>query len=87
MPVIGFLDSQSRTFADVVLPALRQGLKDNDYVERENIAIEYRWAENQIDQLPALAAARAAGRAASTKRRPINSPPRARCLRLLPRAL
>jgi putative ABC transport system substrate-binding protein len=56
MPVIGFLDSQSRTFADVVLPAFRQGLKDNGYVEGENIAIEYRWAENQIDRLPSLAA-------------------------------
>src|SRR5262245_40997448 len=54
MPVIGFLDSQSRTFADVVLPAFRQGLKDNGYVEGENVAIEYRWAENQIDRLPAL---------------------------------
>src|SRR5437016_5028900 len=56
LPVIGFLDSQSRTFADAVLPAFRQGLKDNGYVEGENVAIEYRWAENQIDRLPALAA-------------------------------
>src|SRR6476619_8229546 len=56
MPVIGFLDSQSRTFADVVLPAFRQGLKDNGYVEGENVAIEYSWAENQMDRLPSLAA-------------------------------
>src|SRR5437016_10774086 len=55
LPVIGFLDSQSRTFADAVLPAFRQGLKDNGYVEGENVAIEYRWAENQIDRLSALA--------------------------------
>jgi putative ABC transport system substrate-binding protein len=57
MGVIGFLDSQSRTYAtQQLLPAFRQGLKDNGYVEGENVAIEYRWAENQIDQLPALAA-------------------------------
>ena len=55
-PVIGFLDSQSRTFADFVLPAFRQGLKDNGYVEGDNVAVEYRFAENQIDRLPALAA-------------------------------
>ena len=55
-PVIGFLDSQSRTFADFVLPAFRQGLKDNGYVEGDNVAVEYRFAENQIDRLSALAA-------------------------------
>jgi putative ABC transport system substrate-binding protein len=56
MPVIGFLASSSRTLLGFVLPPFRQGLKDNGYVEGENVAIEYRWAENQIDQLPPLAA-------------------------------
>ena len=56
MPVIGFLDSRSPdTIADR-LRAFRQGLKDTGYVEGENVAIVYRWAENQIDRLPALAA-------------------------------
>src|ERR1700739_3218954 len=56
MPVIGFLAGTSPdTFADRVR-AFRQGLQDTGYLEGENVAIEYRWAENQIDRLPALAA-------------------------------
>ena len=56
MPVIGFLDPRSHhTLADQ-LRAFREGLKDSGYVERENVAIEYRWAENQLDRLPELAA-------------------------------
>jgi putative ABC transport system substrate-binding protein len=56
MPVIGFLEPRSPdTIADQ-LRAFRQGLKDTGYVEGENVAVEYRWAENQPDRLPALAA-------------------------------
>jgi putative tryptophan/tyrosine transport system substrate-binding protein len=56
MPVIGYLDPRSpHTIADQ-LRAFRQGLKDSGYVEGENVAIEYRWAEGQFDLLPALAA-------------------------------
>jgi putative ABC transport system substrate-binding protein len=54
MPVIGFLNA---TWPDAYrLQAFHQGLKDAGIIEGENVAIEYRWAENQIDRLPALAA-------------------------------
>jgi ABC-type uncharacterized transport system substrate-binding protein len=57
MPVIGFLDIRSpNTMMEERLRAFRQGLKDTGYVERENVAIEYRWAENQVERLPELAA-------------------------------
>ena len=56
MPVIGFLNPQSpETYAEP-MRTLRQGLKDAGYVEGENVAIEYRWVDNQYDRLPALAA-------------------------------
>ena len=56
MPVIGFLNPTSPDPNVDLLRAFRQGLKETGYVEGENVAIEYRWAENQIDRMPALAA-------------------------------
>ena len=56
MPVIGVLHSQSPDGYDNRLRAFRQGVRDAGYAEGENVAIEYRWAENQIDRLHDLAA-------------------------------
>ena len=56
MPVIGFLNSTSPGPYAHLVAAFRQGLKDSGYLEGQNIAIEFRWAEGRDDQLPALAA-------------------------------
>ena len=56
MPVIGYLDPRSPDAIGDFLRAFRQGLAETGYVVGENVAIEYRWAENQADRLPALAA-------------------------------
>ena len=56
MPVVGFLSSATPDLYAVRLRAFHQGLKEADYVEGQNIAIEYRWAEGSNDRLPELAA-------------------------------
>ena len=55
MPVIGWLNDGTRG-DELGLPAFRQGLGEVGFIEGKNVAIEYRWAENQADRLPALAA-------------------------------
>ena len=56
IPLIGFLDPRSPEGLTERLRGLRQGLKETGHVEGENVTIEYRWAENQLDRLPELAA-------------------------------
>ena len=54
-PVIGFLNFASATSYAPQLAAFLKGLGETGYVEGRNVAIEYRWAEHQINRLPALA--------------------------------
>jgi putative ABC transport system substrate-binding protein len=55
MPAIGYLNPTPPDLSGDRLAAFRQGLKDTGYIEGENVSIVYRWAENQIDRMPALA--------------------------------
>ena len=56
MPVIGLLGSSAPVDRARYLTAFRQGLREPGYVEGQNVAIEYRWAQDQADRLPDLAA-------------------------------
>src|SRR6516165_5449534 len=56
MPTIGFLSGASSGNYQPFVTAFKEGLKQTDYVEGQNVAIEYRWAEDQFDRLPKLAA-------------------------------
>src|SRR5260370_14081168 len=56
IPVIGFLSSSALADRARYLPAFRQGIRDTGYVEGQNVVIEYRWAQDQHDVLPDLAA-------------------------------
>jgi ABC-type uncharacterized transport system substrate-binding protein len=56
VPVIGFLGSSSPADRTRLVTAFRQGIRESGYVEGQNVAIEYRWAQDQYDRLPELAA-------------------------------
>src|SRR5262245_24499364 len=56
MPVVGFLRSTPASGFTYIIDAFRQGLNDSGFVEGKSVAIEYRWADNHLDQLPGLAA-------------------------------
>jgi putative tryptophan/tyrosine transport system substrate-binding protein len=56
MPAVGFLHSASVRNYELQVNAFREGLANAGFVEGRNVAIEYRWAESQLDRLPALAA-------------------------------
>ena len=56
MPVIGFLRNTAATGSKPIVTAFFQGLKEAGFVDGQSVAIEYRWADNQNDRLPALAA-------------------------------
>ena len=56
MPVVGFLGAPSAAPYARYVAAVHQGLKEVGYVEHQNVAMEYRWADGKYDRLPALAA-------------------------------
>jgi putative tryptophan/tyrosine transport system substrate-binding protein len=56
LPVIGFLRVSSLADSIHLVAAFRRGLKEASFIEGQNVVVEYRWAEGQNDQLPALAA-------------------------------
>jgi putative ABC transport system substrate-binding protein len=55
-PLIGFLSSRSAVDSDYLVAAFRKGLREAGYIEGQNVAIEFRWADGRYNQMPALAA-------------------------------
>jgi putative ABC transport system substrate-binding protein len=61
MPVVGFVNAGSAEASAHYVAAFRKGLGEIGYVEGQNVTVEYRWAEKQVDRLPALEISRTAG--------------------------
>src|SRR6516225_8445930 len=55
MPLVGFINSASSGGYGYAVDAFRQGLKKTGYVEGQNVAVEYHWAEGQYDRVPVMA--------------------------------
>ena len=73
MPVVGFLRSTTLKPFENLVTAFRQGLKEAGFVEDQNVQIEYRYAENQLDRLPRLVADLPAG-GRDRRRHPCSDP-------------
>jgi putative tryptophan/tyrosine transport system substrate-binding protein len=74
MPVIGYLDAGEQSDSERASPGFRQGLREAGLIEGQNIAIVYRWAENQGDRLPELARELVQRRVAALVTVPNNGP-------------
>jgi putative ABC transport system substrate-binding protein len=56
MPVVGFVSGRSPGSDAYLVEGFRRGLRENDFTEGQNVALEFRWADGQLDRLPAMAA-------------------------------
>jgi putative tryptophan/tyrosine transport system substrate-binding protein len=56
VPAVGFLHPSSQNYNQRLISAFREGLKESGYVGGKNVTIEYRWGDDEVDRLPALAA-------------------------------
>ena len=56
MPMVGFLRSTAAVGSEPLVRAFRQGLNETGFVEGQNVTVEYRWADDQDDRIPGMAA-------------------------------